>query len=78
MIKALDRQGICAGWDGEELAVKTTDSFNDQYDIMTAAGKVRQGESAYRTTCYPAAFPLNDGRARGRPPIARTCRPAAS
>jgi hypothetical protein len=59
VIKAMDAKGICAGWDGEELAVKSSDSFNDQYDIMTAAGRVRYGASAYRTTCYPSAFPLD-------------------
>jgi hypothetical protein len=61
VIKAMDAKGICAGWDGEELAVKTSDTYNDQYDIMTAAGRVRQGVSSYRTTCYPAAFPLPEG-----------------
>ncbi len=61
VIKAMDDKGICAGWDGEELAVKTSDTFNDQYDILTASGRVRQGVSSYRTTCYPAAFPLDTG-----------------
>jgi hypothetical protein len=61
VIKAMDAKGICAGWDGEELAVKTGDSFNDQYDILTASGRIRQGVSSYRTTCYPAAYPLDQG-----------------
>jgi hypothetical protein len=61
VIKAMDEKGICAGWDGEELAVKNSDTFNDQYDIMTAGGRVRQGVGSYRTTCYPSAFPLNQG-----------------
>jgi hypothetical protein len=61
VIKNLDAVGLCAGWDGEELAVKNTDAFNDQYDILTANNVVRYGKGAYRTTCYPAAFPL-DGR----------------
>jgi hypothetical protein len=59
VINALDAKGICAGWDGEELAVKTNDTFNDQYDILTAAGTVRPGVGSYRTTCYPAAYPLD-------------------
>lgn len=61
MIKNLDAMGLCAGWDGEELAVKNSDAFNDQYDILTSNNVVRFGKGAYRTTCYPAAFPL-DGR----------------
>lgn len=60
IIKAMDAKGICAGWDGEELAVKTNDTFNDQYDILTAGGRIRQGVNSYRTTCYPAAFPLDN------------------
>ena len=58
VIAALDSRGLCAGWDGEELAVKNSDDFNDQFDVLTVAGNVRQGAGAYRTTCYPAAFPL--------------------
>ncbi len=67
VIKALDAKGLCAGWDGEELAVKTSDSYNDQYDILTASGRIRQGTSSYRTTCYPAAFPLNSGAPAATP-----------
>ena len=61
VIKNMDSMGLCAGWDGEELAVKTSDAFNDQYDILTANNVVRFGKNSYRVTCYPAAFPL-DGR----------------
>jgi hypothetical protein len=67
MINELDSQGICAGWDGEELAVKNSDAFNDQYDITTASGLVRSGVSAYRTTCYPAAWPLDVAPAAATP-----------
>jgi len=59
IINYLDGKGICAGWDGEELAVKTSDDFNDQYDILTANQRVRPGEGAYRTTCFPASYPLD-------------------
>jgi hypothetical protein len=43
--------GLCAYDDGEEVAVKNTNAFNDQFDILTADGFVRR---SYRTTCYPA------------------------
>jgi len=50
------RLGYCATNDGEELAVKNTNSFNDQYDIINAEGFVRRGAGSYRATCYPAWF----------------------
>jgi len=49
-------KGICARWDGEELAAKNSNTFNDQYDIVTAQGYIRRQGGSYRATCYPAAF----------------------
>jgi hypothetical protein len=43
--------GLCALNDGEEIAVKNDNDFNDQYDIITADGFVRR---SYRVTCRPA------------------------
>ena len=37
------RLGYCATNDGEELAVKNSNSFNDQYDIINSEGVVRRG-----------------------------------
>ena len=56
VIQNLDAAGICAYWDGEELAVKNVDSFSDQYDILTSKSTVW---NSYMTTCYPAVFPLD-------------------
>jgi hypothetical protein len=50
------RLGYCAVNDGEELAVKNSNSFNDQYDIISGDGYIRRGAGAYRSTCYPAWF----------------------
>jgi hypothetical protein len=50
------RLGYCATNDGEELAVKNSNSFNDQYDIINSEGFVRRGAGSYRATCYPAWF----------------------
>jgi len=50
------RLGYCAVNDGEELAVKSTNSWNDQYDIISGDGIVRRGAGAYRSTCHPAWF----------------------
>ena len=56
VIKNLDKQGICAGFDGEELAVKNNADYNDQYKILTSWNQVRY---FYIGTCYPAVFPLD-------------------
>ncbi len=53
---AIQRRGLCATNDGEELAVKNTNAWNDQYDIITGSGYVRRQLGAYRSTCYPAWF----------------------
>jgi hypothetical protein len=50
------RLGYCATNDGEELAIKNSNSFNDQYDIINSEGFVRRGTGSYRATCYPAWF----------------------
>lgn len=57
LIKNLEEQGVCAGFDGEELQVKNSNSFNDQYHVMTSAFYMRRGAGSYRTTCTPAVFP---------------------
>jgi hypothetical protein len=49
-------QGACAVFDGEEIALKTTNEFSDQYKIMTSTGHVQTGPSVYRATCRPPAF----------------------
>ena len=53
----LEKRGLCTKYDGEELAVKNANRFNDQYDILLAEGYIRRETSgAYRATCYPAWF----------------------
>ena len=56
VIQYLRSRGLCATFDGEEVAVKSTNSFNDQYDIVTSTGYVRRGDGAYESTCSPAWF----------------------
>src|SRR5450432_3180431 len=53
---AVQARGLCATNDGEELAVKNTNSFNDQYDIVTGDGYIRRQLGSYRSTCHPAWF----------------------
>ncbi len=57
VVKNVNDAGLCADYDGEELQVKSNNDSNDQFDISSASGFVRMGDSAYRSTCTPAAFP---------------------
>lgn len=61
IIKILDRKGLCAGFDGEELGVKTSNDYNDQFKILTSRNIVRTGPRCFLGTCYPAAFPAPQG-----------------
>jgi hypothetical protein len=56
MAELMAQRGLCGHYDGEELAVKGTNSFNDQYDILTADMFIRRQGGSYRSTCYPAWF----------------------
>jgi hypothetical protein len=58
VMRNLQHMGFCANFDGEEMQVKNTNEFNDQYHIMTSGGTIRRGDSSYRATCYPASFPV--------------------
>jgi hypothetical protein len=55
LIRVLDRQNICAGFDGEELEVKTSNAFNEQYKVLTSRSLVAK---KYIGACYPSWFPL--------------------
>jgi hypothetical protein len=61
LIKILDRKGLCAYFDGEELAVTNTHDYSDQYHVLTSSRLVRFGPGSYRMTCYPAVLPVNQG-----------------
>jgi hypothetical protein len=56
VMKNLSAAGYCAYYDGEELAVKNSNSFNDQYDILVSSGHIRRGAGSYRSTCNPSWF----------------------
>jgi hypothetical protein len=68
VIRLLDKRNICADFDGEELAVKNSNDYNDQYKILTSWGQVRK---VYLTTCYPAVFPLARSTPAPSPPGCR-------
>lgn len=50
------RFGLCAKQGGppDELAVKNSNSFNEQYDIQFGSGAIRL--NGYQVTCRPARF----------------------
>ncbi len=52
LIKILDRKGICARFDGEELNIKTSNDYNEQYKVLTSTGLTNK---KYMGTCTPAA-----------------------
>jgi len=54
--RAVTRNGVCGYYDGEELAVKNSNQFNDQFDILTSDLFIRRQSGSYRSTCRPAWF----------------------
>ena len=58
LIKILDRKGLCADFDGEELGVTNTSDYSDVLDVLTARDQVRR---FYVGTCYPSLVPLSRG-----------------
>ena len=56
VVARLEAMGFCAVWDGEEIGVKNSNAFNEQYQAMTSLEYVRWGGGSYRSTCFPAWF----------------------
>jgi hypothetical protein len=56
VVSAIHDQGVCAIVEKEEIAVKNTNDFNEQYNIWISDGHLRHGPRAYITTCFPAQF----------------------
>jgi len=54
--RQLGLRGFCTYYDGVEIGIKNTNSFNEQYDILLAAGYIRRGRGTYMGTCRPAWF----------------------
>ncbi|MCM2255023.1 MAG: hypothetical protein NDJ94_05070 [Vicinamibacteria bacterium] len=56
MLQNLRHQELCAIFDGEEIAIKNSNEFSDQYHVLTSSGFSRWGIGSYRATCSPAWF----------------------
>ena len=52
IVDNLRRGGFCALNDGEEIAVKKTNDFSEQYDIVSGGGDLLR--PGYVATCHPA------------------------
>jgi hypothetical protein len=72
LVQILDRRDLCAHFDGQELAVKQTNDFSEQYRLQTSWRTIRR---AYMGVCYPAWFPVAD---RVPPPSPAGCALAPS
>ena len=54
VVAAINAQGgVCAHDDNEEIGVKVSNDFNEQFNIWSSAGYTRR---SYITTCFPAQF----------------------
>ena len=56
LIQILDRKGLCADFDGDELGVTNTSEYNDQFDVLTWKNEVRP--AFFEGTCYPSVVPI--------------------
>jgi hypothetical protein len=56
LIRILDRKGLCAAYDGEEIQVKRSNEWSEHYDVNLSDKYVRRGTGSFRGSCYPAAF----------------------
>jgi hypothetical protein len=56
VINQLNKQGVCTFWDGEEMGLKSSNKFSEQWDIILASGHIRRGPGSYRGVCRPAIF----------------------
>ena len=54
VVAAINAQGgVCSANNNEEIQVKVSNDFNEQFNIWTSAGYTRR---SYITTCFPAQF----------------------
>ena len=59
VIANLQARDFCAGFDLQNLQVKNSNAFSEDYDILLSSNFIRRGASSYRQTCTPANFPLD-------------------
>jgi hypothetical protein len=59
MVTTLQAEGFCAEADDDGLQVKNSNNFSERYDLLLSNDHLRRGDVSYRSSCAPAAFPLD-------------------
>ncbi len=49
----------CVQQEGTSIQMKNSNDFSEEYAILLSTGHIRRGDGSYRSTCTPAAFPLD-------------------
>ncbi len=55
VIDEVRRKGYCAGRYSEEVSVRTSGAYSENFDVIMSTGSIRRGDGAYRSTCTPAS-----------------------
>lgn len=55
VINEIRRKGYCAGLYAEEVSVRTSKAYSENFDVLTSSSTIRRGEGSYRSTCTPAS-----------------------
>lgn len=59
VVRILQAQGFCAGWDTIDLQVRNSNEFSEHYDLFDHRGFLYLNPAQrVRSTCRPADFPL--------------------
>ncbi len=61
VIDRLRGAGFCAdrAINRENIQLKSSNDFSEEWDIISSAGYIRRDPGAYRQSCTPAAFPVD-------------------
>ena len=56
VVQKLLARGYCAVFHVEEVSLKNTNEFSEQYKLEYSWGQLRRGTDSWRATCRPATF----------------------
>jgi hypothetical protein len=54
--RQLQLRGVCSVQDRDEITLKSTNGWSEQFDILLGSGHIRRGAGAYLYSCSPAMF----------------------
>jgi hypothetical protein len=61
LVQQLVLAGFCAQTDGvQTVQIKKSADLSEKYAVLTSDGYIRKGPGAYRDSCQPAIFPVED------------------